>query len=285
MDIKDILTTQGITFKNTNNPYEILITCTSGEHSDSNASLSYNLDKDIFNCWACGFRGGSTKFLASIGITEVLDSDSKQPFQIRKLKDKITAKLEIGNIKLPEDRLMVTETFKGILPATLREFGIFTTEKMGLSDYVCIPVYQFGKLKFIEGRLQLGVERKPKYNRKPEKSATADCLFPLDKVGSVNYVILVEGIFDMIKMWQNGFTNTLCIFGSGTFSNKKIELLDRIGVTRVDILMDPDMAGQKAAKRIEELLEKKDIFSRNIILPSGLDPGDLTKNQAEAFLK
>ena len=285
MDIKEILTTKGIVFKNTNNPYEILIQCTSGEHSDTNASLSYNLDKDIFNCWSCGFRGGSTKFLASIGVTEVLDSDSKQPYKIRKLKDKIANKLDINTIKLPDDRIMVTDTFKGVLPKTLKEFEIFTTEKLGLSEYICIPVYQFGKLKFIEGRLQLGVERKPKYNRKPEKSATADCLFPLDKIGNVNYVILVEGIFDMINMWQHGFTNTLCIFGSGTFSNKKIALLDRMGVTRVDILMDPDAAGQKAAKRIEELLDKQDIFSRNIILPSGLDPGDLTKNQAEAFLK
>jgi len=286
MDIREVLTDKGIPFKDTNNPYEILIQCTSGEHEDNNASLSYNLDKDIFNCWSCGFKGGSTKFLASIGVTELLESDSKQPFRIRKLKSKIEDKMLKHSVKLPLDKVMVTECFKNIHPRVLIEFGAFTTDSLGLSDYFCIPVYQFNKLRFIEGRLQYtNSDHKSKYNRRPEKAITADCLFPLDKVGNVNYVILVEGIFDMLNMWQLGYTNTLCIFGASNFSKKKVDLLDRVGVTRVDILMDPDIPGQKAAKNIEELLEKHDIFSRNILLPEGVDPGELTQAQAKAYLK
>ena len=153
-----------------------------------------------------------------------------------------------------------------------------------MTDYICFPVYQFGKLKFIEGRLAKNISGKPKYYRRPQAAAVADCLFPLDKVKNTNYVILVEGIFDMLNMWQLGYHNTLCIFGATNFGRKKLEILDRIGVTRVDILMDPDAPGQMAAGKIADALDSKNIFSRNIKLPVGTDPGDLNKRQAEKYL-
>jgi DNA primase len=49
--------------------------------------------------------------------------------------------------------------------------------------------------------------------------------------------------------------------------------------------MDPDAPGQMAAGKIAELLNTRDILSRNIKLPVGVDPGELTQRQAEAFLK
>ena len=63
----------------------------------------------------------------------------------------------------------------------MKEFQAFTTQHLGLKDYICIPVYQFGKLKFIEGRLAKDISGKPKYYRRPQAASVADCLFPLDK--------------------------------------------------------------------------------------------------------
>jgi DNA primase len=235
--------------KKTNNPSEIVLTCTSGEHEDKNASLCYNLTKNVFNCWSCGFSGGSTKFLASIGETALIDFDSKQPNKIQKLKDKIKAKIETDIITLPDDRLMFQGEFKGIEPRIMREFRSFTTSSLGLEGYICVPIYQHGKLKFIEGRLQVPDGDKPKYFRRPQKASVSDCLFPIDKLKNTNHVILVEGLYDMLNMWQCGFKNTLCIFGATNFNKTKLELLDRIGVTYVDIAMDSDIAGQRAAEK------------------------------------
>ena len=95
------------------------------------------------------------------------------------------------------------------------------------------------------------VSTKPKYYRRPQGASVSDVVFPLDKVKNTNYVILVEGIFDMLNMWQLGYHNTLCIFGASNFSRKKLEILDRIGVTRVDILMDPDAPGQMALLKLQ----------------------------------
>ena len=86
-------------------------------------------------------------------------------------------------------------------------------------------------------------------------------------------------------MWKIGYKNTLCIFGTTNFSKKKVDILDNMGVTRVDIMMDSDGPGQKAAEKIAELLDSRNIFSRIITLPKGIDPGELTKEQAERLLK
>lgn len=284
-DLKELLDTRGITYKLTNNPYEILVTCTSGEHEDKNASLAYNLEKNMFHCWSCGFGGGLTKFLASIGETVILDFESKQPYRIKKLKDKIQSKIEIHDVKLPEDRRLYSEEFKGISPATMKEFGAFVTNSMNLTGYICIPVYQFGKLRFIEGRLSKKLDNQLKYYRRPDDVSVGDVLFPLDKVKNTSYVILVEGLYDMINMWQLGYKNTLCVFGVNNFTKRKLELLDRMGVTRVDIMFDPDLAGRKGAEKVANMLDSRNIFSRIIKLPDGVDPGLLTKNLAERVLK
>ena len=285
MDLVELLNHRGIEYRKTNNPSEILISCTSGEHIDKSPSLSYNLEKNVFHCWSCGFSGGITKFMVSIGETVRLDVDSKQPYKIKKLKNKLRKVIEQDEIKLPEERHVYAGESKGIAGRVMKEFQAFTTQHLGLKDYICIPVYQFGKLKFIEGRYAGMIAGKPKYYRRPQGASVSDIIFPLDKVKNTNYVILVEGIFDMLNMWQLGYHNTLCIFGAANFSRKKLEILDRIGVTRVDILMDPDAPGQMAASKISEMLDTRNILSRKIKLPVGVDPGELNQRQAETFLK
>ena len=87
-ELLEILDNHKISYNKTNNPSEILIKCTGGNHNDENPSLSYNLDSNIFHCWSCGFKGGKNKFLKSIGITTNLTLDTKQPYRILKVKQK-----------------------------------------------------------------------------------------------------------------------------------------------------------------------------------------------------
>src|SRR6056300_1272067 len=180
MDLVDLLNARGIEYRRTNNPEEILISCTSGEHIDKSPSLSYSLEKNVFHCWSCGFSGGITKFMKSIGETVILDVDSKQPYKIKKLRDKIRNIIDADDIKIPTERHMYVGEFKNIDARTMKEFQAFTTEQMGFQDYICFPVFQFGKLKFIEGRLMKAVTGKPKYYRRPQKATVNDILFPLD---------------------------------------------------------------------------------------------------------
>lgn len=286
MDIITILQDRGIEYRKTNDPNSILIRCTSGQHDDKNPSLSYHLEKNVFKCWSCDFKGGSSKFLQSIGITTRVPVETRQSFKVDKLKQRITSMIERDNVRMPGVIRPIDFPFKGISEEVLQEFEAFTTQELGLEDYICFPVAQFGRLKFIEGRLRnTQVSKRPKYYRRPAGASASQVLFPLDKISKTNHVILVEGIFDMLNLWQHGARNVLCIFGTQNFGQTKINLLDQIGITRVSLLMDGDSAGSRAASNIQKLLEQNNIETYIINLPTGKDPGDLDRDEMEHYLR
>jgi DNA primase len=284
MNITDILDEKNITYRKTNNAAEIKISCTSGEHIDKDPSLVYNIEKDIFQCWSCGFKGVKRKFLKSIGINTDIPFDSKQPFKIQKLKNKLNEIMLTNTIEMPIDAKFINGTFRGIKSSTLEKFQAFFSSQHNLEDYICFPVYQFGKLKFIEGRNRFPNSSKPKYYRRPTHSKTVDILYPLDLIKDKSSLIIVEGIFDMINMWDKGYENTVCTFGVNNFNNLKLELLDRIGTTFVEIFFDGDTPGRNGAKKLSEQLDKRFIQSKIIELPDGMDPGNLTQEQLYTLL-
>ena len=284
-ELLEILDNHKVSYKKTNNPSEILIKCTGGNHNDENPSLSYNLDNNIFHCWSCGFSGGKNKFLKSIGVTTNLTLDTKQPYRILKVKQKIKKIIEKGSINMPSIRRPAKGEYKNISTRTMVEFDAFFTDQYGLTDYICIPIYQFNKLRFIEGRYRFNNKQdKPKYMRRPGGATVNNILFPIDKLKAGVEVIIVEGLFDMMNLWQHGYHNTLCTFGTQNFGDKKIELLDKLGITSVKVMMDGDSAGLLAAKKISRLLEKFDFQTSIVKLPSHKDPGALTADEIKYYL-
>ncbi len=283
-NLTEILEEKHVFYKKTNNPVEILIKCTHGTHTDENPSLSYNLENNIFHCWSCGFSGGKEKFLKSIGIQTKLTFDNKQPYKIQKIKHKIRKLLEKNTIELPTKYQTAKGMWKNISTKTITEFKTFFTEEYGLNDYICIPIYQFHKLRFIEARHRFGGKSKPKYLRRPAGASVLNVLFPLDKLAPTSEVIIVEGLFDMLNLWQHGYRNTLCTFGTQSFGEKKVRLLDELGVTSVQIMMDGDSAGSLAAKKIKRLLEKNDFQTNIIQLAQYHDPGDLSPDEIKYYL-
>ena len=106
-------------------------------------------------------------------------------------------------------------------------------------------------------------------------------LFPLKQLQlEAGAVLLVEGIFDMLNLYDNGFRNVLCIFGTNSMNEEKLNLLKVLGVTSIDVCLDPDKAGQDAAAKIKEMAEEMFFTVRNIDLKD-CDPGDLTPIRAK----
>lgn len=284
-DLKTILDEQNIYWINTNNPIEIKIQCTSGEHSDVKPSLSYDLDKNIFHCFSCGFSGGLLKFLQSIGITQKIHIESKQEYKVLKLKRKLSNIKNSNNIELPKGKTEVYWDFNGVNKETLVDFEAFITTDYLLENYICIPIYLFKRLKCIDARRRINDTNIPKYLRTPSNISMTDLIFPIDRIKNTNHVYLVEGMYDMLNMYQHGFNNVLCIFGANNLSNKKIEILEKIGITKVTLLFDGDDAGKTAMSRATNLLEKNDILTNKVYLKNGEDPGNLTKEKLEYYLK
>lgn len=285
--VEDLLTEKGIEYVvNANNPQELTVRCFSGLHEDKNPSLSLNLEKGVFNCFSCGFKGNTQQFFSSLGIDQVPTLQTKLGFRIKKLKAKLEQIRSEGEVRMPDPVIGVIHPFKGISAKTLKEFGAFFTDSNNLSDYVCIPIYQHKKLRFIEGRYKvLGSNTEmPKYLRKPSGVSVANILFPFDKIKDFSHIILVEGLFDVLNLHDLGYTNSLCIFGTQNFNPTKAKLLDEYGCRKVTILMDGDSSGKQATQKIKNLLEQRNIETVIVNLPSEIDPGDFNEEAAEYFL-
>ena len=287
-EIEQVLIDIGMEYKiNPNNPYEINLKCFSGEHADTNPSLSYNLEKGVFNCFACGFKGDTTRLMKELGIIFTVEPLSKQGFKIKRLQEKLDMVRGDKPVFMPEPRFPVKHSFKGISQATLTKFEAFMTTHDNMDDYICIPVHQNGKLKFIEGRHTLLNTKNlsmPKYMRRPAGADVSSVLYPLDAVKDFTRVILVEGIFDALNMHDMGYSNTLCIFGTNNFNAGKAKMLDEYGCRHVLIMMDGDAPGRQAAVKIQKLLSQRSIHTSIINMEDGKDPGSIDEMEAEAYL-
>ncbi len=286
-DVEKVLTEHGILYVlDPNNPSELKVKCFSGLHEDKNPSLSLNLEKGVFNCFSCGFKGNIQYFFECLGVTQAPQIQSKLGYKIKKLQNKLGLIKNKGEVRLPENIISVKHDFKGISSKTLEEFEAFFTDSNGFHDYICIPIYQHKKLKFVEGRYRIlsDVSDKPKYLRKPAQVSVSNILFPLDKIENFTHIILVEGLFDVLKLYELGYINSLCIFGTQNFTAAKAKLLDEYGTRMVTILMDGDSSGSLAATKIQKLLEQRNIESKIVNLPKDVDPGVLNAETAEYYL-
>lgn len=95
-------------------------------------------------------------------------------------------------------------------------------------------------------------------------------------------VFLVEGQFDLFRLWQNGVKHVVA--GSGTgFTPIHARLLSRYAKT-VYLSFDGDNAGKDATPKVQRYLEEAGLVVVKGIIPNGLDPDEYIKlNGLDAF--
>jgi len=98
-------------------------------------------------------------------------------------------------------------------------------------------------------------------------------LFAWSTVGASPDTILVEGLFDLAVLWQAGFVNTTCAFGTHLTEAQFLQLCDRPD-REVFITFDSDLngAGQDAARSLAERLGSVGLKARIVDLPEWQDP-------------
>ena len=115
----------------------------------------------------------------------------------------------------------------------------------------------------------------PKYLIYPPQAKLP--LYPASVKTIKGRVILVEGIFDMINLFDKGLPNAICCFGTKNVDEDKLSILKMQSVEGVDIMFDGDTAGQDAAEIIKGVAEKVGLSARNINLGQNIDPGGLAE--------
>ncbi len=95
-------------------------------------------------------------------------------------------------------------------------------------------------------------------------------------------IILVEGNMDVISLHQAGFTNTVAALGTA-FTPEQAKLITKY-TNEIVLMLDADVAGQKAMRRAGEVLKSTGLNVRVVIVPDGKDPDEyIKKNGAARF--
>lgn len=265
MIVEELLEKKNIYYLQKGKDY--LIRCLNPEHEDKNPSMRVDQLTGIFNCFSCGFKGNLFTFYG----------EKANQLQLRRelLKRKIIDKAaETVGLSFPTQSVPYTGNWRDISPKTYKAFEAFQCHENEFVGRIVFPIRDVkARIRAFCGRHTTGGI--PKYYFSPKKAKIP--LFPTVEP-IAGKVILVEGIFDVLNLYDKGITNAVCMFGTSNINSDKLSLLKMQGVDEVVILLDSDEAGAKATDNVQEFCNEIDLGSSTVRLKNG-DPGDLTKAQ------
>ncbi len=180
----------------------------------------------------------------------------------------------------------------GRLVAHLRSLG-FTPAEMIAADLaldsggrlrdrfyerVMFPIHdRQGRTIAFGGRV-LG-DAKPKYLNTKETPVfhKSKHLFAFDRAKdamvSTGEAIVCEGYTDVIAMHEAGLSNTVAALGT-SFSVDHVRAISGFAKSRIICMFDGDAAGQKAAERAVQFLDKTQLEMVCVVLPDNQDPAE-----------
>lgn len=98
-------------------------------------------------------------------------------------------------------------------------------------------------------------------------------------------VVLAEGVFDALALWQSGVKEASCLFGCTHLPPDLEALLGRFATQEAVLCLDGDAAGQHAFSAIGELLARRGLVVSSAALPAGSDPNSLLQSGGPEALR
>jgi DNA primase len=157
-------------------------------------------------------------------------------------------------------------------------------------DRVIFPILDDrGRVVAFGGRILPGKDdRGPKYLNSPEseiykkKKTLYGLSWARTSVQRKDRVILVEGYFDAVSLWQAGFEEAVATCGTA-LTPEHLEIIRRL-TRKVVALFDSDEAGQRAAAHALDLFLPIGVEGRRLDLRDAKDPDEfIQRHGAEAF--
>jgi len=278
MEVREVLEDKHIDFSMTTKDY--VIKCLSPEHDDATPSCNVDKITGIFNCWSCGYSGDIYK---EFNVEVPNQVNNKVEFLLKKIKKLAWSK----ELEMPSHTLCDWE-FRGISKETMQHFEAFISDdkSFDMEGRINFP------LRDMDRKIQLFVCRqmysdiKPKYKYYPAHVELP--LYPDIPVITKGSIILVEGIFDLLNLYDKGLKNVVQCGGVNLGSVKKRAKqqrnIERLlpykyqGIHTLYLMFDGDEAGRRAALGLESYASNE--FKIKIIdLEDGQDPGSLTQEE------
>ncbi len=227
----------------------LLIKCLNPEHEDNNPSMRINSTTGEAHCFACGH---SVNVYRYFGVE--LNKVNTRVFKLLAKLDK----RRNPSITMPEGNTPIVDTYRGISIETLKHFEAFHN-MLYFKDKICIPIRGFdGNIKcFITRDMYSDESRYMVYPK-----GARPVIFPLKPLVSQKTLVVVEGIFDVLKAYDAGMKNVICTFGTSAALVKTtmvaiISTANLLGCTRLVLALDNDKAGRAACDHLIEFLESR----------------------------
>lgn len=274
--VLDLINSKGLQFKVSGQDY--LVKCLNPEHEDSNPSMRIDKQEGKFHCLSCGFKGNIFKYFG------VLTNHTS--IRVAKLKDKLNQlRISVDGVPMPDGSTPYLHDFRGISKRTLQHFEAFYTNQVTeLADRIVFPIKDItGKTIVYVARHTLS-QGNPRYINYPRGVKIP--VFPVLLEERTTYVVLVEGIFDFLNVYDKGLKSVACTFGTNTLQSDtkaKLQAFKIQGVTHVFIMYDGDDAGREAAEKIKPLIEEMELVVEIIKLQDDQDPGELSQEEVDSI--
>lgn len=284
---------------------------------DGERTFHVSVDKNVFHCFSCKKRGNVLDLVAAIEECSIRDAalKLKEWFPVTENEQQASEDNQSsgspGALKatsVPASEAAVTANgggegrainrplsfqLKGIDPThpylaergiteqTAVEFGAgFFPGKGSMAGRIVIPIFRRGELLAYAGRSIDGSDPKYKLPVGFQKSLE---LFNFDKALGPKYeVIVVEGFFDCMKVWQAGYRNVVALMGCSLSKQQEERLVSCL--ERVTIMLDGDDAGRKATTEIADRLMRT-LYVRVIDLPTEKQPDGLSEQELQLLLE
>lgn len=307
-------------------------------HNEKTPSFVVSESKQIFTCFGCGAKGDVIGFVEryyNLDFSEAVEklagqygielerTRSNDRYDVYYEVNKLAAKFFYDSFTQKANKGYSYMKSRGILPATLKKFGIGYADESWDSLYkyldskgvekkimlelglisesrgkcydrfrnrVIFPIINTsGKVIGFGGRAISGNDN-PKYLNSPESKIfqKKNNLYGLNlsrqNLSKAGNIILVEGYMDVISLYQSGVDNIAASLGTALTENQ-VKLIKRY-TRNVVLSYDADGAGRAAALRGIEILKAADCKVKVLHVTDGKDPDEyIKKNGKKAFMK
>jgi DNA primase len=175
---------------------------------------------------------------------------------------------------------------RGLTPETVVEFGLGYCDKGVMSVRIAIPIHNVkGELVGYAGRWPgEPPEERPKY-RLPDGFKKAAEVYRLGHAMKESFeqpIIIVEGFFAVMKLWQLGFRKTVALMGSSMSATQE-QLITKIVAANstLIVMFDEDDAGRTGREEVLKRLATKSYVRVVTFAQEGFQPENLTAEEAD----
>lgn len=274
--VLDLLKKQDIAFTVSGKDY--VTHCLNPDHNDKNPSFRIDKVTGIAHCFSCGFKTNIFKYFG------VLNSFTS--IKIAKLKQKLQdLNVNLNGVSFPEDKTPITKSFRGISIQTLKDFEAFySNTKQEYADRIWFPIKDLRNRTLVFVGRHMMSDGEPRYLNFP--TGVSMPIYPEVFKERHTSAVLVEGIFDMLNLYDKGIRNVFCSFGTNTlFKDTELKLLGlkAQGITKIYLMYDGDKPGQDAMAKLEPLLQECGYNTEILFIDEDSDPGDLSQEYVNSL--